>query len=145
MGEAPLKGVTEFFAAKDGAGLSAIPRLFQTCVKVPHGQGMEIGGESDLQVFQAFHGKKPRETLLWQRRDSSESLVQKRLADAPEGFSWCVKEEAGSEWTVRFYLLQEGSAVSLIRSLHTTPNTVEVYVETLPQLREHGLATVNEA
>ncbi|MFZ2960331.1 MAG: GNAT family N-acetyltransferase [Candidatus Ozemobacteraceae bacterium] len=58
------------------------------------------------------------------------------------GFTWrFIEENPGHLLGLRGYVLQESSIAALVRVIHETPETIEIYVETLPQLRGQGLAT----
>ena len=50
-------------------------------------------------------------------------------------------EPVKSEWRHHAYILSEGSIACLVKPIRVTPGTVEVYVETVPNWRDHGLAT----
>ncbi len=62
----------------------------------------------------------------------------------PPGFSLMWREAVeptGADWHLHAYLMHENAIAALVRPVRVTPHTVEVYVETLPHLRERGLAT----
>lgn len=42
------------------------------------------------------------------------------------------------QWPLKAYLLRDNSVVCLIKSIHATPGTVEVYIETIPEIRNQG-------
>jgi len=50
-------------------------------------------------------------------------------------------EPVKADWRWHAYFLKDQAIATLVRPVRVTPHTVEIYVETLPHLREQGLAT----
>lgn len=91
------------------------------------------------------------EHLTWFRdkQSSDGPTVFPRDKDRPEGLEVLHREEnaegltAGKGETVydAIYAREKGSVVGLVKCIHLTPNTAEVYIETSPGWRGRGIGT----
>lgn len=116
----------------------------------------------DLPVLQRFRKVAPSEELIWHLdpvepghaandtpKDTAGDTAISPTLDLPGEMSlrtlsadpslWILEGEGG--FIPRSYLMKNDSIVSMVRVIHATTHTLEVYIETIPDLREKGLAT----
>ncbi|MBF0499464.1 MAG: GNAT family N-acetyltransferase [Candidatus Riflebacteria bacterium] len=104
--------------------------------------------ETDFETFRTFCSTEPVEILIWHRdegarcNESNEHIMSGEIYNTPDGYTWrFLKSESGRMHGFRGYLLHDDSIAALVRVIHETSDTIEIYVETLPNLRNQGLAT----
>jgi ribosomal protein S18 acetylase RimI-like enzyme len=93
----------------------------------------------------------PRVELLhWHCDNGKESLTDSDLVKEIDFENFTLKflenpenspEGGPGFWGLKGYVLRDQSIVSLVKTIHVTPRTAEVYIETLPEFRDRGLGS----
>ena len=109
---------------------------------------------SDADTTLKKRGLIKSENLIWHRSvGESTEIPFLELDDKKEEFLFSettgelrlkfLEEEPGDlyKWKLKGYLLKDDSIVSLVKTVHATPESVEVYIETIPGRRDLGLGT----
>jgi len=109
-----------------GHPLSYLPFLSE----FPPGEWHLLIPEADMETARQAGLLTSTETLVWHRE--------------PDGFG--ADRLPAPAYDLRFqgdnaYFLRDGAIACLVKAIHTTPRTVEAYVETVPDSRGQGLAT----
>ncbi|MBI3039976.1 GNAT family N-acetyltransferase [bacterium] len=101
----------------------------------------------DLETLKQNGVPDPEERLIWHRDilKKPEKKLAETSSSLPPGFQGELKFfETPNEdglWNLKGYLLKNNSIVSLVKPIHVTPHTVEVYIETAASFRGMGLGT----
>ncbi len=132
-------------------GFGSCGDLMLLLKRFPRGEEFQLLVPADFsKEFSDHLGKPPVEDLIWFRDglgDSGRKAAEKGLSSFPGDLKLVVKEEAegvevgpGDPWYhLNLYLTERDAIVSLVKTIHSTPHSVEVYIETSPGSRGKGL------
>jgi len=108
--------------------------------------------KNDLSRIESIVGTDASEDLIW-FIDSIEASNQEARIDEGKDFEFlsgydfrffdvdfqAADDRTSPPYFPRAYLLENNSVVSMVKATHVTKNSVEVYIETVPRLRDKGL------
>lgn len=96
----------------------------------PPGEWHLLIPDPDLETARQEGLPQPTETLVWHREPDEVG------ADRLPTPAYDLRLQGDNA-----YFLRDGTIACLVKAIHSTPNTVEAYVETVPDSRGQGLAT----